>query len=174
MFITIMGNRAWVQLRIILILNRDYMNADQELDHMLRHCGYHLTRQRLLVLDILKEHPGHLDAGMIFQEAKKRDDRISLATVYRSLALLKEAGLVEENRLGEDHGHFETIQGSQHYHFACISCGKVIEFETRELAEVVKGISKLSGIQVKEIHFDLRGYCADCQKDQTQSKIRGK
>ncbi len=140
-----------------------------DLPNTLRHSGYHLTRQRLLVLDILKEQSGHPDATMIFQEAKKRDKRISLATVYRSLAVLKEAGLVEENRLGEDHGHFETTQAPHHYHFACIDCGKVIEFEAGEISAAVQEISRQKNIQITEIHFDLQGYCMDCQNKKSQS-----
>lgn len=139
------------------------MDANSNLLHTLHNRGSHLTRQRLLVLEILKEVPGHPDAGAIFQEARKRDDRISLATVYRSLALLKEAGLVEENHLGEDHGHFEAIQDSHHYHFTCINCGKVIEFETTWIPEVVQELSERESLQVTETHFHLRGYCPDCQ-----------
>lgn len=130
----------------------------------LREQGFHLTRQRQLVLEILNENPGHLDAGMIFQEAKKRDSRISMATIYRSLALLKEVGLIEENHLGEDHGHFETVQGPHHYHFTCLGCGKVIEFESREISVIAQEISQQENLQVTGIHFDLQGYCADCLK----------
>lgn len=144
------------------------MDTDLNFTRALRHKGFHLTRQRLLVLDILKAIPGHLDAVTIFQEAKKRDDRISLATVYRSLALLKEAGLIEENRLGEDHGHFETIQQTHHYHFTCIRCGRVIEFETADVAAVVQAVSEQRNLQVTEIHFNLRGYCPDCPENDTQ------
>jgi len=129
----------------------------------LRQRSFHLTRQRRLVLDILNEHPGHLDASMIFREAKMRDERISLATVYRSLTLLKEAGLIEENRLGEDHGHFEAIQESQHYHFACIRCGRVIEFESPAVDEVAQALRQQHGLLITEMQLHLRGVCPDCQ-----------
>jgi Fe2+ or Zn2+ uptake regulation protein/Fe2+ transport system protein FeoA len=128
----------------------------------LRNQGQHLTRQRMLVLEILNTFPGHPDAGMIFLEAKKRDDRISLATVYRSLAWLKEAGLIEENHLGEGHGHFEATQ-QHHYHFACETCGKVIEFDAAAMPEMVQSISGQLGIQVTEVFFDLHGYCPECR-----------
>ncbi len=140
------------------------METDPELIQALHKQGSHLTRQRLLVLDILKEIPGHLDAGAIFQEAKKRDERISLATIYRSLAVLKAAGLVEENRLGEEHGHFETIQQAEHYHFTCLSCGRVIEFEATGIPEVVQELSGRENLMVTETYFNLRGYCPECQK----------
>lgn len=142
------------------------MDAHPDLTHALRDRGSHLTRQRRLVLEILKEVPGHPDAGAIFQEAKKRDDRISLATIYRSLALLKSAGLVEENHLGEDHGHFETIPETPHYHFTCLTCEKVIEFEAAEVPWVVEELSRRESLQVTETSFHLQGYCPDCQKEE--------
>jgi len=141
------------------------MDIDSDLIQTLHPQGYHLTRQRQLVMQILKENPGHLDAVMIFQEAKKRDERISLATVYRTLSLLKKAGLVEENRLGEDHGHFEAIQEHHHFHFTCKGCGKVIEFEAAEIIEAARVFSDREGLQVAEIHFHLLGYCPDCLKN---------
>ncbi len=157
-----------VQLRIILILNWICMSTDSELNQTLHDQGRHLTWQRQLVMDILKEYPGHPDAGMIFQEAKKRDDRISLATVYRTLSLLKTAGLVEENHLGEDHGHFETIQNHHHYHFTCKGCGKVIEFEAPEIHQVAQTISEREKLRITGIQYDLQGYCPDCQKNESQ------
>jgi Fe2+ or Zn2+ uptake regulation protein/Fe2+ transport system protein FeoA len=131
--------------------------------------GSRLTRHQLLVLAILRGIPGHPDAAKIYDEAKKQDDRISLATVYRALAALKAAGLVEEDRLGEGHGHFEAIQDVHHYHFTCLTCGKVIEFESPGLPEVVQELSGRENLVVTETYFHLRGFCPDCQKDQAQT-----
>ena len=133
----------------------------------------HLTRQRQLVLEILKETPGHPDAGMIYLEAKKRDERIGLATVYRSLDFLKNEGLVEENSFGEDHGHFETTQGPHHYHFTCVDCGKVIELKGAEMDRIVQTLSDLRPVQVTEINIHLRGCCPDCQKNKPQHAVSG-
>lgn len=124
---------------------------------------HRLTRQRQLVLDVLNESTGHLDASLIFMQAKKKDDRISLATVYRSLDFLKQAGLVKENNFGEDHAHFETAQDPQHYHFSCQGCGKVIELSTGELEETLQSFGQEEGLKVTEIQLVLRGYCAECR-----------
>jgi len=167
-FVTVLTNPNVVLLRIIIILNFNNMDITTDTTLALHNRGSHLTRQRLLVLDILKEVQGHPDAVTIFQEAKKRDDRISLATVYRSLAVLKEAGLIEENRLGEDHGHFETIQEPHHYHFTCAGCGRVIEFEASMIPVITQEVSEQNKLQVTEISFHLRGYCPDCQNNIAQ------
>jgi Fe2+ or Zn2+ uptake regulation protein len=125
----------------------------------------HLTRQRRLVLDILRSTPGHSDAGTIYLEARKRNERISLATVYRALDWLKKAGLVEEDHLGEEHGHFEPAQGAQHYHFTCIGCGKVFEVGADGILEMVRALSQQNQLLVTEIHLYLRGYCPDCREN---------
>lgn len=123
-----------------------------------------LTRQRRLVLEILRQSPHHPDAGMIYLEAKQRGERISLATVYRSLSYLKEAGLVAENSFGEGHGHFEPAQGAHHFHFTCIDCGAVIELEAGEINRLARALGEARGLQVDDIHIHLRGRCPDCQQ----------
>ena len=129
--------------------------------------GHRLTRQRRLVLDILSESQEHLDAESLYERARARDSRISLATVYRSLALLKEAGLVQEYRLGENHGHFETVQATPHYHFTCVKCGQVIEFEEPQISEATARLCESQGWQVLRFNLHLSGYCANCRASGT-------
>lgn len=130
----------------------------------LRASGHRMTRQRRLVLSVLKESGEHLDAGAIHELARASDPNISLATVYRTLSLLKEIGLVNEHRLGEGHAHFEAAQGPPHYHFTCLGCGRVIEFDAPQVAEVIRQLSTREGLEVIDVHLFLRGYCADCRK----------
>jgi len=136
------------------------------MDSLLTH-GRKLTRQRKLVLDILEESQEHLDAESIYAQAKARDANISLATVYRTLALLKETGLVQEHRLGEDHGHFETTQPTPHYHFTCLKCGRVVEFEAPQVMEVARKLCESKGLQVIDMHLLFSGYCWECREEDT-------
>jgi Fe2+ or Zn2+ uptake regulation protein len=130
---------------------------------VLRASGRRLTRQRRLVFEIIQKNAGHLEAETIYQLAKKRDTRISLATIYRSLALLKEAGLVQEHSLGQGHGHYETVQPDPHYHFTCLKCERVIEFDAPQVAELAEALSQREGLQITEVHLLLNGYCAQCR-----------
>lgn len=141
------------------------MKSSSDLAGLVKDCGYRLTRQRRLVLEILQENQEHLEADAVFALAKSRDPGISLATVYRSLALFKQIGLVEEDHLGQDHGHFEAIQGARHYHFTCLQCGRVVEFEAPELNMILQGLSEREGVRVTDIRLHLGGYCSDCQTD---------
>ena len=142
------------------------MNTSIQLQSAIHAKGLRATRQRQLVLDVLQEHPGHLDAEAIHDQVKIQDPRISLATVYRALALLKSLGLVAEHSLGEDHGHFEAASAAPHYHFTCLQCKRVIEFEAPTVIQIVRGLAEKEGLQVTETHLTLSGYCRDCRPDQ--------
>jgi Fur family ferric uptake transcriptional regulator len=96
-----------------------------------------LTPQRRRILDILKESGGHLDADTLYRKAKDRNSRISLATVYRTLALFRDAKMIREHRLGGSHAHFEPAQDALHYHCTCLECGRVIEFRSPKVKRAV-------------------------------------
>jgi len=129
-----------------------------------REHGRRLTPQRRLVLEILNGSQDHLDAESIYLQAKQRDEHISLATVYRSLALLKEIGLIVEHSLGEDHAHFETAQPSPHYHFTCEKCGRVFEFNAPEIEEILRTLHLEKEVEINEVHFFITGVCRSCQE----------
>lgn len=144
-------------------------------DHLrgaFRAAGRRLTTQRRLILDVLRQSDEHLDAEALYDRARSYDPDISLATVYRTLAVLKEMGLVEEHRLGEEHGHYEAVRDEPHYHFTCLGCGKVIEFDTPLVAQAEQELSKREGVHVTSAHLHLSGHCAQCQ-NQSQDRVGG-
>jgi Fe2+ or Zn2+ uptake regulation protein len=144
-------------------------------DHLrdvFRAAGRRLTSQRRLVLDVLEASNEHLDAEALYDRARVYRPGISLATVYRTLAILKKLGLVEEHRLGEEHGHYEPVRGDPHYHFICLDCGKVIEFDTSLVTQVKQELSEREGVRVTSAHLYLSGHCAQCQ-NQSQNGARG-
>ena len=124
-----------------------------------------MTSQRRLVLDVLQKSDEHMDAETIYAQARTRDPDIGLATIYRTLAVLKEMGLVEEHRLGEEHGHYEAVKASPHYHFTCLNCGKVIEFDTPLMEQIKRKLSEQAGVSIASAHLHLSGYCAECQNE---------
>src|ERR687888_229123 len=94
----------------------------------LRSEGHRMTQQRDVLLDVIETSGAHLDADGLYQLARRRDNRISLSTVYRTLALLKQHNLVDELHLSEEHHHYEAKSARQHYHLLCTECGAVEEF----------------------------------------------
>ena len=136
---------------------------DKRLQDAVRSAGRRLTSQRRLILQVLEESDGHLDADALYDQVKARDPDVSLATVYRTLAVLREIGLVEEHRLGEDHGHYEAVHQEPHYHFTCLRCGKVIEFDTPLVAQIVQALCEQEGVRVTSTHLHVSGYCPQCR-----------
>ncbi len=136
----------------------------EHLRNVFQSAGMRLTSQRCLIMEVLEANDEHLDAETLYGQAKVLDPNISLATVYRTLAVLKEMGLVEEHRLGEEHGHYESVRQEPHYHFTCLGCGRVIEFSTPRVTQIEQELIEREGICVVNAHLHLSGYCAQCQR----------
>ncbi len=130
--------------------------------------GQRMTSQRKLLLEIIRDAGGHLDADELFQKAKGRDPRISLSTIYRNLNLLKELDLVAERHFVEDHHHYELKDTAEHHHLVCRSCGEVFEFNSPLTPQMTKDVEETSQFQVTDIEINMQGYCPNCPRDMPQ------
>ena len=126
--------------------------------------GMRLTGQRKLILQVLEDAGGHLDAESVFERAHKRDERVSLATVYRTLELLKKMGLVDQHYTSREHLRevYEPVGADEHYHFSCIKCGKVVEFQSSLIDRARKQLARELGINILHACACFEGYCAGC------------
>ena len=126
--------------------------------------GFRLTPQRELVLKILRQSKGHLDAEGIWQLAKKQDASVNLATVYRTLHVLVEIGLIQQSYLGEGQkrAYYETVAKPQHYHFACLGCDKVMELESEGINQAQLELESRNGVQIFYTHLKFEGLCPEC------------
>ena len=134
---------------------------------ILRQAGKRITPQRMLILETMREAGGHLHADEIYRLARRKAPRLSLSTVYRTLAMLKEAGLVDELHLGEEHHHYE-IRGDGHHHLICQGCGKVVEFECPFSQELLRDLGEGYDFEITGIQLDVMGYCAECRRKQAR------
>lgn len=125
--------------------------------------GRFSTLQRRLLLDTLREAKGHIDARELYRRAIEKDPRISLATVYRNLRLFRELGLVEERRLDEMHCYYEIKASTEHYHMVCSTCGRVIEFESPLVNDIIEEVRQKSDFVVTRAVLYLEGYCPECE-----------
>lgn len=126
--------------------------------------GHLLTIQRRLLLNLVHDASGHIDAKELYRRANSQDESISLATVYRSLHLFKDLGLVEERRLGQLRCCYELKRSAEHQHLVCRGCGKVIEFETPLVQELVKKVQREHRFDVTRAELCLEGYCRQCSE----------
>jgi Fe2+ or Zn2+ uptake regulation protein len=141
--------------------------------HTLQQNGFRITTQRRTVLEVIAQHKGHPTAEEIYYKARQINPRISLATVYRTLTVLRETGLIDQLYLSSDHdrAHFELSSSSEHFHFRCLGCGKVIEFQNRRAVDfVAKDLTQDARIaEVAEVCVCVEGYCQACARSRKQA-----
>ena len=132
----------------------------------LRKRGVRLTRQRQSLLDLIDSSGRHLDAEHLYQMARKKDPKLNRVTVYRTLKLLKETGLVDELDLmhfeGDQH-YYETRMKQEHAHVICLACGKVEEFFGEPLNKLRHQVQSNLGYEVLIVRTEIGGYCSHCQ-----------
>jgi Fur family ferric uptake transcriptional regulator len=126
--------------------------------------GHPLTVQRRLLLELLHDTDRHIDAKELYRRASVRDESISPATVYRSLNLFKQLGLVDERRLGKVRCYYEIKQSREHQHLVCQGCGKIIEFKSPLVRKLVQTVRKEHGFNVTKAELYLEGYCRQCKE----------
>jgi Fur family ferric uptake transcriptional regulator len=132
--------------------------------------GHPFTTQRQLLLELLHEAEGHIDAKELYRRASTRDESISPATVYRTLKLFKELGLIDEMRLSKFRCYYEVRGSSEHQHLVCYGCGKVIEFDNPLVRKLIEAVQHQQNFNVTKAELYLEGYCTDCKdKEKTQS-----
>ena len=140
---------------------------DDEVDdkalEVLRAEGKRITPQRSLLLRVIREGEGHLDADQIYRLAREKDPSISLSTVYRNLNLLKELGLISELHLDQEHHHYELKDAAEHYHLICSGCGRIVEFHSPLVKELRNQIGREKDFLIERVHIDLVGLCYKCR-----------
>jgi Fur family peroxide stress response transcriptional regulator len=122
-----------------------------------------LTPQRDAVLQVIRESENHLTASEIFEAARRRLPSISYATVYNSLRYLKEAGLVHEISFGNGASRYDR-ETERHDHALCVSCGKLVDFDLAETADLMRAAARRSHFKAESIQLTLRGLCPDCKE----------
>ncbi|NSW87669.1 MAG: transcriptional repressor [Syntrophobacteraceae bacterium] len=142
----------------------------QEMEQALRRAGYRITGQRKAILDYLVstlEHPG---AYKIFEEVKKVQPRLSLATVYNTLHVLTENGLIKMLTLRDDNRYESNL--CFHINLICTSCGKIQDFEagTHTSPEDVR---EKIGFEVMGYRMEYHGLCSECKAGADQKGESG-
>jgi len=124
--------------------------------------GLRATSQRALILEIIRRR--HLDADEIYRQARAKQPRLSLSTVYRTLQVLKKLGLVEELHFDETHHHYEMKPSSEHHHLVCLGCGKVVEFKCPLSLKMKEDIAREKGFEITGTEIRMSGYCPKCRQ----------
>ena len=125
-----------------------------------RHHALRLTPQReKLVEHILSRHD-HYTADELYEDLRRKDKSISRATVYRTLALLEEAGFVKKMRLNETRAVYEHVIGHDHHdHLICNQCWRIVEFVDGDIERLQRNVAEKNGFFLEEHSLKLYGVC---------------
>lgn len=140
----------------------------EKLKNSLKEKGYKLTPQRRAILDIIIQNEGsHLTTEELYDLVKKECPEIGLATVYRTVQLLEELGVICRLDLDDGCSRYELIhedENHQHHHLVCTECGKVLEVQGDLLDVLEHNIEKQYNFKIKNHSVKFYGICSDCMK----------
>jgi Fe2+ or Zn2+ uptake regulation protein len=127
--------------------------------------GIRLTAQRRALIEAIQESTTHLDAASLLNMARQRDPNINQATVYRTIELLKQLGLIDELDLMHLHGekhYYEVKTEKEHLHLACFGCGEIVEFATPAFERLKQEIAAKNEFEIQAIRLEVGGLCSTC------------
>ncbi|MBI2171934.1 MAG: transcriptional repressor [Chloroflexi bacterium] len=127
----------------------------------LKESGYRLTPQRVMVLAALAARPGHIGVDEIYRQVYEGYPYIDVATVYRTLQLLKNLHMVTELDVGGT-TRYELIEADRHHHMVCRGCGNAFDFSPTYLVEFRQRLTQEFGFQPDLEHFAIGGLCSRC------------
>lgn len=128
----------------------------------LQRVGQRLTPQRMAIVELLVQRAGHVTADEIYTVARKRYPYLNVSTVYRTLEMLRDAGIVSETDLGDGRRHFALLSGDLHHHAICLACGGVMNLDDR-LFEGIRGELRAEhGFVARIDHIAIFGTCREC------------
>jgi len=139
------------------------MSSNNDIEHSLQHSlqeqcarsGMRMTEQRRVIAQVIERADDHPDVEELYQRASAIDQRISLSTVYRTLNLFEEAGLVTKHDFKDGRARFEPIPDEHHDHLIDVRSGKVIEFRNEEIEAIQEVIARRLGYKLVDHRLEL-------------------
>ena len=142
-------------------------NTDDPFETLRRHVtdrGLRMTRQRMLIAEVLLAWKGHVNIDELYAAVKAKDDNVGYATIYRTVKLLQEAGLVSSHEFGHGPTRFEpAFDGEHHDHLVCTRCKRIVEFHDDEIERLQLVIAERHGFRLTEHRMELYGLCPECR-----------
>src|SRR5437899_12398652 len=125
-----------------------------------------ITSQRQAIVDTVFDTEEHFTAEQLLEWSRRRDQSVSRATVYRTLPLLTESGLVREMDFGKDYKFYDPNYADHpnHSHIICQDCDKIVEFESEKIEKLENEISHKLGFELKMQRLQISARCEDLKK----------
>ena len=145
----------------------------EQIIEALRDKGHRLTPQRLAMLRIIAKSAGHPSAEQIYEQIKADFPTTSLATIYKTLSLLKDIGEVLELNFASVGSRYDGNRPYPHPHVICTRCGQILDPEMAGMAEVSKEMARQTGFKITHHQLNFFGLCPRCQKAGQAAETRG-
>src|SRR5215213_4898908 len=129
--------------------------------------GYRQTVQRAMILAEVKAAEGHLTAGEIFERVRRKDPKVAYGTVYRSLHLLAQHGLIQELTFADQSSRYDG-RTDRHDHVHCLQCGLLLDVEVPMALTARHIAEERSGFTITSHHTVFAGTCPDCGQPATK------
>jgi Fur family ferric uptake transcriptional regulator len=123
--------------------------------------GMRMTDQRRVIAGVLSDADDHPDVEELYRRASKVDDKISIATVYRTVRLFEDAGILERHDFRDGRARYEQMTEEHHDHLIDLRTGKVLEFRNEEIEKLQKIIAEKLGYKLVEHRLELYGLPLD-------------
>ena len=137
------------------------------LREFIRNKGLRNTSEREQVVRAVFSIHDHFDVDELYLLLRRQNEKISKATIYRTIPLLLESGLIQEAHFEDGHMHYEHIYGHDHHcHLRCLECGKVLEFTEETVKHVEDKVEEHYDFFVTGHKLDVYGYCTKCKVHQ--------
>lgn len=142
----------------------DFQTALYQLRQFLKENNLRFTNERLTILEEIFQFADHFDAEKLFNHIRKHHRHISRATVYRTLDLLSQIGIIKKENLGNDFASYELAFNVPHHdHLICVECGKVIEFSDQLIEDSQKKICQKYNMVMIRHQLQIFGRCKEHQ-----------
>ncbi|GMM92873.1 Fur family transcriptional regulator [Qipengyuania sp. MTN3-11] len=137
------------------------MQQKIDLEQLCADKGLRITEQRRVIARVLSESDDHPDVEMLHERANQIDPGISIATVYRTVRLFEEAGILDRHDFGDGRARYEAAPEAHHDHLIDVESGKVVEFVDPELEALQKQIAEKLGYRLVDHRMELYGVRLD-------------
>ncbi|MDA0338527.1 MAG: Fur family transcriptional regulator [Proteobacteria bacterium] len=117
--------------------------------------GMRMTEQRRIIARVLSESDDHPDVEELYARSSKIDDKISIATVYRTVRLFEEAGILERHDFGNGRARYEEVPETHHDHLIDVQSGRVIEFRNEQIEKIQRAIAEELGYKLVDHRLEL-------------------
>ncbi|AEV35008.1 ferric uptake regulator, FUR family [Pseudovibrio sp. FO-BEG1] len=147
----------------MILRNMGQMTAEEKMTliEMCAHKGMRMTEQRRVIADVIQSAEDHPDVEELYRRASQIDPKISISTVYRTVKLFEDSGIIERHDFRDGRSRYETVSDEHHDHLIDLRSGDVIEFRSEEIEKMQEEVARKLGFKLVDHRLELYGIPID-------------